>query len=133
MTLARCRNILKAQNDVGCTAYLVLNGSTTPGPHSLEETETCLRALMAAPGSLTKVNMLSDLLAQLHPSEGQFVVQLLTQDPRVRIQESLLEEALQGSIRRVCEEGPLEFSGSATLHTREMYARQSSPECEGPW
>lgn len=94
VTLARYRNILKAQNDVGCTAYLVLNGSTTPGPHSLEETETCLRALMAAPGSLTKVNMLSDLLAQLHPSEGQFVVQLLTQDPRVRIQESLLEEAL---------------------------------------
>ena len=77
----RYREISLAQNDSARTARLVLQEiHLKPEPLDLPGLERFFRGLLAASGSLERIEMLAARLATLHPVEGETIVKLLTGD-----------------------------------------------------
>ena len=94
--LVRYREIAAGQNDSGRTAYLMLlhGQKTAPRPISLDDVSTCLNRLMEARGPLAKSAVLEAYFRQMTPTEGSYLVKILTGDMRIGLKEGLLEEAL---------------------------------------
>ncbi len=91
----RYREISAGQNDMARTARILLQElQLTPQPLSLERLDEFLTTLEDAAGSLEKAEVLSSRLANLHPTEGETVVKLLTGDLRIGLKEGLVEEAI---------------------------------------
>ncbi len=91
----RYREISLSQNDTARTARLVLQEvPLKPEPVDLPGLEAFFRQLVAATGSLARIDQLAARLANLHPVEGETVVKLLTGDLRIGLKEGLVEDAI---------------------------------------
>ena len=91
----RYQEISASQNDLARTARILLQEvSLSPKPMSLSDLDQFLRELEQMEGSLEKVDTLSKRLFELHPSEGELVIRLLTGDLRIGLKEGLVEEAV---------------------------------------
>ncbi len=88
------RAAARGQNDGARTAYLLLQNATRPEPASLGHIRQLFEALAAARGPKPKTALLRDRLATLTPSEGRYVIAVLSRDLRIGLKEGLLEEAL---------------------------------------
>lgn len=91
----RYQEISATQNDLARTARILLQEiQLSPNPMSLSDLNIFLRDIEQIEGSLDKVEALSKRLFDLHPSEGELVVKLLTGDLRIGLKEGLVEEAV---------------------------------------
>lgn len=91
----RYREISHSQNDAARTARLFLQElSLRPEPLDFAGLEMFFLSLANAPGSLARIQRLTERLTTLHPAEGETVVRLLTGDARIGLKEGLLEEAI---------------------------------------
>ena len=60
----------------------------------MEGLSSFFEELAAAPGSLARIDLLSNRLRTLHPAEGETLVKLLTGDLRIGLKEGLVEDAV---------------------------------------
>ncbi len=91
----RYHEISTVQNDIARTARILLQEIfLSPKPLEIRDLYNFFLNLEHIKGSLEKVDFLSKLLFELHPSEGEMVVKLLTGDLRIGLKEGLVEEAL---------------------------------------
>jgi DNA ligase-1 len=91
----RYQEISAGQNDIARTARIILQEVTlSPKPCALSDLRCFFADLNTISGSLEKVEFLSRCLIELHPSEGELVVKLLTGDLRIGLKEGLVEEAV---------------------------------------
>ncbi|MFU8892664.1 MAG: ATP-dependent DNA ligase [Luteolibacter sp.] len=91
----RYREISATQNDAARTARLLLQElALKPEPLRYAELDQFFLDLAAAPGSIARIQLLSDRLHRLHPVEGETLVKLLTGDLRIGLREGLVEEAV---------------------------------------
>jgi len=96
----RYQEISTAQNDITRTARILLQEITLyPKPLSLNDLNKFFMDLQKIEGSLEKVEFLSKRLVEMHPSEGELVIKLLTGDLRIGLKEGLVEEALMDSFQ----------------------------------
>lgn len=94
LTLPQYRQISSTQADAARTAYLVLQGKTSPESHSMAEVAAAFSGLAAAKGQGKKVRLLRALLSSFHHREGAVVIGVLLGDLRIGLKEGLLEESL---------------------------------------
>ena len=93
--LERYHEISAVQNDIARTARILLQEVILyPKPLKLNEIQSFFTDLHDKVGSLEKMEFLSKRLYELHPSEGELVVKLLTGDLRIGLKEGLVEEAV---------------------------------------
>ena len=93
--LERYQEISAVQNDIARTARILLQEVILyPKPAKFNEIQSFFTDLQEAVGSLEKMEFLSKRLLELHPSEGELVVKLLTGDLRIGLKEGLVEEAV---------------------------------------
>lgn len=98
--LERYQEISAAQNDITRTARILLQEiALYPKPLSLNDLNKFFMDLQKMEGSLEKVEFLSKRLVEMHPSEGELVIKLLTGDLRIGLKEGLVEEALMDSFQ----------------------------------
>ncbi|MEM7384508.1 MAG: ATP-dependent DNA ligase, partial [Verrucomicrobiota bacterium] len=97
---AAYREISQSQNDAGRTAFLVLEGRTTPRASSLIEIETFFQQLRETRGPHAKTEALAERLSCLDATEARVLVQILTGDLRIGLKEGLVEEALAEAFRQ---------------------------------
>ena len=91
----RYQEISAVQNDLARTARIILQEVLlSPKPMEMNDLRSFFTALEIMDGSLEKVESLSKRLFDLHPSEGELVIKLLTGDLRIGLKEGLVEEAL---------------------------------------
>lgn len=91
----RYKEISTSQNDLARTGRILLQEILlSPKPMSLSELNQFLQEMEQMKGSLGKVDLLSKRLFELHPSEGELVIRLLTGDLRIGLKEGLVEEAV---------------------------------------
>jgi DNA ligase-1 len=91
----RYREISISQNDMARTTRLVLQEiPLQPVALELADLEAFFHELLAAPGSLARIEKLAARLSKLHPAEAETVVKLLSGDLRIGLKEGLLEEAI---------------------------------------
>jgi DNA ligase 1 len=91
----RYQEISAVQNDIARTARILLQEvSLSPKPMELKDLRSFFMDLNDLGGSLDMVDLLSKRLFELHPSEGELVVKLLTGDLRIGLKEGLVEEAV---------------------------------------
>jgi DNA ligase-1 len=96
----RYQEISAAQNDIARTARILLQEvSLSPKPMELNDLRSFFVDLEKIGGSLEKVEFLSKRLFDLHPSEGELVIKLLTGDLRIGLKEGLVEEAVKLSFQ----------------------------------
>jgi DNA ligase 1 len=93
-SLARYRQVSATQADTARTVWLVLQGQTSPQPHSLTAMESLFESLAAESGQTGKVRLLREALAGFHHSEAALVVGILLGDLRIGLKIGLLEEAI---------------------------------------
>lgn len=98
--LERYQEISAAQNDITRTARILLQEiALYPKPLSLNDLNKFFMDLQKMEGSLEKVEFLSKRLVEMHPSEGELLIKLLTGDLRIGLKEGLVEEALMDSFQ----------------------------------
>ena len=91
----RYQEISASQNDLARTARIVLQEvPLSPKPMSLNDLDLFFKEVENMESSLGKVELLSKRLFDLHPSECDLVVRILTGDLRIGLKEGLVEEAL---------------------------------------
>ena len=91
----RYREISTTQNDAARTARLVLQELQLKAePLTYEALDEFFLSLANAPGSIARIELLSQRLHTLHPVEGETLVKLLTGDLRIGLREGLVEEAV---------------------------------------
>lgn len=91
----RYREISLSQNDTARTTRLLLQEiALKPEPLDLPGLVDFFHRLATAPGSLVRIEMLTERLRTLHPAEGETVVKLLTGDLRIGLKEGLVEDAI---------------------------------------
>jgi DNA ligase-1 len=91
----RYREISLSQNDSARTARLFLQELTLrPEPLDLPGLEEFFKELANASGSLARIELLSNRLKTLHPSESETVAKLLSGDLRIGLKEGLVDDAL---------------------------------------
>ena len=91
----RYQEISLTQNDLARTARLLLQEiPLQPEPVDLPGLEEFFLQLMAAKGSLARIQLLGERLVSLHHVEAETVVKLLTGDLRIGLKEGLVEEAI---------------------------------------
>lgn len=91
----RFREVSTAQNDIARIGRILLQEvSLSPKPLILRDTAIFLREVVEMEGSLERIDLLSKRLFELHPSEGELVIRLLTGDLRIGLKEDLVEEAV---------------------------------------
>ncbi len=96
----RYQEISSVQNDIARTARILLQEiPLSPKPMELKDLRTFFLDLDCMKGSLEKVEILSKRLFDLHPSEGELVIKILTGDLRIGLKEGLVEEALGKSFQ----------------------------------
>lgn len=93
-SLARYRRVSSTQADTARTVWLVLQGQTSPQPHTLEEMGALFESLAAEPGQTAKVRLLREALTGFHHSEAALVVGILLGDLRIGLKSGLIEEAI---------------------------------------
>ncbi|CAN5228983.1 hypothetical protein BH23VER1_BH23VER1_06810 [soil metagenome] len=107
----RYREISASQNDAGRTTFLVLGHRPGHEGRSLAEIADFFARLQEARGPLAKGDLLRDLLAAIHPRDGQFVVKILAGDLRIGLKDGLVEEA----VAKAFGADPAEVRGVAML------------------
>nr|WP_246418216.1 ATP-dependent DNA ligase [Haloferula luteola] len=91
----RYRTLSLSQNDAARTARLFLQELTpAPEPEELHGVHQFFQQLAAAPGSLSKIELLADRMIRFNPAESETLVRILTGDLRIGLKEGLLEDAL---------------------------------------
>ncbi|MBC7978964.1 MAG: DNA ligase [Armatimonadetes bacterium] len=91
----RYREISLGQNDIARTAKILLQEiSLNPKPMTLSALDGFLQDLSNSGKSLEKVEALAHQLSEMHPTESETVVKLLTGDLRIGLKEGLVEEAI---------------------------------------
>lgn len=91
----RYGEISAVQNDITRTARILLQEVLlSPKPFDLNDLRKLLMDLQNTQGSLDKVAILSKRLFELHPSEGELLIKLLTGDLRIGLKEGLVEDAI---------------------------------------
>jgi DNA ligase 1 len=96
----RYREISLTQNDSARTARLLLQETQLkPEPLDLPGLAGFFESLVAATGSLERIERLSARLATLHPVEGETIVKLLTGDLRIGLKEGLVEDAIAAAFQ----------------------------------
>jgi DNA ligase 1 len=91
----RLKEISASPNDLAHRARILLQEVfLSPNPMSLSCADDFLQEMEQMVGSLEKVEMLAKRLFELHPSEGELVIRLLTGDLRIGLKEGLVEEAV---------------------------------------
>lgn len=100
LTLPQYRQISSSQADAARTTHLVLQGKTTPLPHSLPEVAKLFSELATTSGQTEKIRLLREALAGFHHTEAAYVVGILTGDLRIGLKEGLLEEAIADAFSR---------------------------------
>ncbi|QTN31128.1 ATP-dependent DNA ligase [Akkermansiaceae bacterium] len=91
----RYREISYVQNDISRTTRILLQEiQLSPKPLSFSCFNLFLREIEAIDGTLDKLSALSKQLFELHPSEAELVIRILTGDLRIGLKEGLVEEAL---------------------------------------
>lgn len=100
LSLAQLRHVSASQADAARTTYLVLQGRTSPRPHSLAEVGELFRDLAAEKGQSAKLRRLRVGLSGLTPGGAALVVGILAGDLRIGLKEGLLEEAVAAAFDR---------------------------------
>lgn len=96
----RFQEISTTQNDIARTARIILQEVIlSPKPLEISDLRSFFMNLDNLEGSLDKVDLLSKRLFDLHPSEGELVIKLLTGDLRIGLKEGLVEEAVSQSFQ----------------------------------
>lgn len=91
----RYKEILATQNDIaGAGRILFQEIALSPNPMLLSDLYTFLLKMEQMESALGKVDLLSKRLFELHPSESELVIRLLTKDLRIGLDEDLVEEAI---------------------------------------
>ncbi len=91
----RYKQILATQNDIaGAGRILFKEIALSPYPVLLSELYTFLLKMEQMESALGRVDLLSKRLFELHPSESELVIRLLTRDLRIGLDEDLVEEAI---------------------------------------
>jgi DNA ligase-1 len=92
------RTISRSQNDLGRTAFLVLQRSPRPSPEpapaTLSDIATTFQTLRTARGPHEKTAALKRALSALGPREASYLVRLLTGELRIGSKEGLVDEAV---------------------------------------
>lgn len=100
LTLPQYRQISSTQADSARTAYLVLQGKTSPEPHGISEVAQVFSKLALAGGQTEKVKLLREMFGAFHHSECALLIGILLGDLRIGLKEGLLEEALADAFGR---------------------------------
>lgn len=91
----RYQEISASQNDIARTSRILLQEVLlSPKPMELRDMQSFLLDLSNMSGSLEKVEFLSKRLFDLHPSEGELLIKLLTGDLCIGLKDGLVEEAV---------------------------------------
>jgi DNA ligase-1 len=91
----RYQEISAVQNDIARTGRILLQEvSLSPKPMDINDLRSFFMEIDEMDGSLDKVEVLAKRLFDLHPSEGELVIKLLTGDLRIGLKEGLVEEAI---------------------------------------
>jgi DNA ligase-1 len=80
--------------DAGKTAFDVLDGRTVPRQFSILESAELFQNLQRARGPIAKAKLLEERFSISSAREAQYVVKILTGDPRIGLREGLVEEAI---------------------------------------
>ncbi len=91
---AEFRCIAYSHGDAGKTAFEALEGHTNPEPFTLTQSRDFFDMLHKTRGPIAKTELLQSRLAKLSAREGQYIVKILTGDPRIGLREGLVEEAI---------------------------------------
>jgi DNA ligase 1 len=92
----RLKEISASQNDLARAAKLLLQEiQLSPNPLILSDANDFLRDIEQMEDSLEKVEILAKRLFELHPSEAELVIRLLTGDLRIGLQGDLVLEAAE--------------------------------------
>ena len=94
LTRAQYRQISSSQADAARTAYLILQGKTSPEPHSLLSVADRFFCIASTSSQTEKIKMLRSLFSEFHHSEGSILIGILLGDLRIGLKEALLEEAI---------------------------------------
>src|SRR5437588_4543664 len=86
--------IAYSHGDAGKTAFGALDGHTNPEPFTLTQSRDFFDMLHKTRGPIAKTELLQSRLAKLSAREGQYIVKILTGDPRIGLREGLVEEAI---------------------------------------
>ncbi len=101
---AAYKTISHSQHDLGRTTQLVLErGQPRPENWSLADVQTTFDNLRLAPGGLAKTQVLKSAFAALTPTEGRWLVKVLTGDTRMGTKEGVLEEAIAQAFQAPAE------------------------------
>ncbi len=112
----RFQEISSVQNDIARTAKILLQElQLSPKRMEINDLRSFFIDLYEMEGSLEKVEFLSKRLFELHPSEGELVIKLLTGDLRIGLKDGLVEEAVSQSFQA----NDLEF-GRAYMFTGDL-------------
>jgi DNA ligase-1 len=96
----RYQEISAVQNDIARTGRILLQEvSLSPKPMEINDLRSFFMEIDEMDGSLDKVEVLAKRLFDLHPSEGELVIKLLTGDLRIGLKEGLVEEAISQSFQ----------------------------------
>lgn len=95
---AEYRQISRSQNDMGRTAFLVLQrvsaNLSKGGTVALQDIAGIFSRLREARGAMAKIAVLKEALSGLSAFEGSYLVRLLTGELRIGSREGLVEEAV---------------------------------------
>ena len=94
MSEQELRALSRQHADAGKTAYEALLDRTAPNSFSLAESAQFFDQLQRARGPVNKTDLIQQRLATLTPTEGSYVVRILTGDLRIGLKEGLVEEAI---------------------------------------
>jgi DNA ligase-1 len=94
LTRAQYRQVSSSQADAARTAYLILQGKTSPEPHSLLSVADRFFRIASTSAQTEKIKMLRSLFSEFHHSEGSILIGILLGDLRIGLKEALLEEAI---------------------------------------
>ena len=88
------RRISSGYGDAGKIAYETLLGRTEPRTSLLAESRLWFERLEQARGPMAKGTLLAEWLTQSSPTDGSYIVRILTGDLRIGLKEGLVEEGI---------------------------------------
>src|SRR5205807_2953295 len=90
---AELGQIFRKHSDLGDWAGEALDGSTQPGPVSLQDVETTLEAIRSARGN-GKAAPLEAMVRRMDPESARFFVKIISGEMRIGLSEGLVEAAI---------------------------------------
>ena len=90
---AELGQIFRKHSDLGDWAGEALDGSTQPGPVSLQDVETTLEAIRSARGN-AKAAPLEAMVRRMDPESARFFVKIISGEMRIGLSEGLVEAAI---------------------------------------